>query len=221
LEQLGISLMAMLDRIKVLVDQYSGQVVWLSYRFDDNTPMHDPTLNVYHYAGAPEINAWALYSQYRLFYKPDLLTLYASPLSEFSEDIQLRRAKCIAINQVNNSIVYQYEKFQLGNEKFYANINYHNWPAIFSHAHNCSIEDAAKLVKFKKDEIECGMHTLESFRYLFVNNIKNANTLAEVDRLFGNACIELLSTNNIIISELKTVSAENLVTSVSKKKKNA
>jgi len=209
-----------LERIKLLVDQYSGQVVWLSYRFDDSTPMHDPTLNVYHYSGNIEINAWGLYSQYRLFYKPDALNLYHSSYSLFDDDIQLRRAKCIAINQVNNSIMYQYEKFHLGNEKFYANINYHNWPTIFSHAHNCSIEDAAKLVKFKKDEIECGMHTLESFKYLFINNIKNAKTLAEIDVLFNIACVELLSTNTITISQLKTVSAENLVTIANKKKKN-
>ena len=208
-----------LDRIKLLVDQNSGQVIWLSYRFDDNTPMHDPTLNVYHYAGNIEINAWGLYSQYRLFYKPDSLSLYSAPLSLFDSDIQLRRAKCIAINQVNNSIVYQYEKFHLRNEKFYANINHNNWPVIFSHAHNCSIEDAKKLVQFKKDEIEYGMHTLESFKYLFINNIKNAKSLAEVDSIFEHACVELLSTNNITISELKTVSAESLVTTANKKKK--
>lgn len=198
-----------LHRVKMLVDQVTDQVVWLSYYIDNQPPCFETNLNYHIFNGATDLNVWRLYCSYQLYYDYEKRTLYkkARPINpnEF-KDMQFQRAKSMAINFVNSAIDFQYEKYNYSNHQMYGDLKTNNrWADTFQLAHGCSKEDAMKLLTFKREEYELAVFQLESLRYIFNNKIKNVKSMELVDQYYEEATAQLINSNRIKLSETPIV----------------
>jgi len=196
-----------LHRFKMLADQVTEQVVWMSYYIDNQPPCFETNLNYQLFNGSSDLNVWKLYCSYQLYYNHKKRTLYkkAQPTTDF-EYVKFLRAKSMAINYVNSAIDFQYEKYNYSNHQMYRDMASNDrWITTFQIAHNCTEDAAKKLLAFKREEYELAVHQLESLRYIFNNRIKNVQTMELIDQYYEETTAQLINSNRIKLSETPIV----------------
>jgi hypothetical protein len=194
--------MSEIHRVKFLADQLTGQVVWFTNYFDSQPiPVFDQSLNTYKYRGPSNLALWNMYLSFKLFYNSSTGELYS--INEYSQNfkeqfprIYLLRAKAIALDHVNVAINILQEKFDIAfagihNVAKSENILQPRWINFFKQEHNCSAEDAIKLINFKKEEWNNLEFKLESTRYQMYNRIKLLETFDQVNDLYRCICTKL------------------------------
>jgi len=189
-----------ITRIKILVDQVTEQVIWLSYFLDTKPPVIESNLNFFTYSGEPTVNVWQLYLSYKLHYNIKDKVFYKKlPNSNSFKQIQFTRAKCIAVNYISSACDYQYEKYNYINHQLYLDqnsFNHERWVELMMHTHSCTKDEAKKLLQFKREEYELAVFHFESIRYTFANKIKQAQTLEEVNDYYKETIAKLISPNS-------------------------
>jgi hypothetical protein len=198
-----------IHRFKMLVDQITDQVVWLSYYIDNQPPNFESNLSYNVFNGETKLSVWHLYCTYQLFYDNGKRILYKKAKTtnptEFKQ-LQFMRAKALAINYVNSAVDFQFEKYNYSNHQFYNNLkSIDQWVDVFQHVHNCSADSAQKLLKFKQEEYETSVFQLESLRYTFNNKIQTAETIELVEQYYQDATAQLINSNRIQLSKLPMV----------------
>ena len=187
-------------RVKILVDQVTEQVIWLSYFLDTKPPFLESNLNFFIYSGETTLNIWKLYLSYNLHYNIKDRILYKKlPNPNTFKQVQFSRAKCMAVNYISAACDYQYEKYNYANHQAYMDQNTFNqqrWIEIMMHTHNCTAEQAEKLLKFKREEYELAVFHFESIRYTFTDKIKKAQTLDDVNHYYEETIAKLISPNS-------------------------
>ena len=192
-----------LHRFKMLADQVTEQVIWLSYYIDNQPPSFETNLNYQLFNGSSDLNVWKLYCSYQLHYNHKKRILYkkVQPAHTFKQS-QFLRAKSMAINYVNSAINFQYEKYNYANHQMYKDMAVNDrWITTLQIAHNCTEQEAQKLLTFKREEYELAVHQLESLRYIFNNKIKNVNSVELIDQYYEEATAQLINSNRIKLSE--------------------
>lgn len=187
-------------RVKILVDQVTEQVIWLSYFLDTKPPFLESNLNFFIYSGETTLNIWKLYLSYNLHYNIKDRVLYKKlPNPNTFKQVQFSRAKCMAVNYISSACDYQYEKYNYANHQAYMDQNTFNqqrWIEIMMHTHDCTAEQAEKLLKFKREEYELAVFHFESIRYTFTDKIKKAQTLEDVNHYYEETIAKLISPNS-------------------------
>lgn len=202
-----------LYRMKFLVDQLTGQVVWLTNHYDSlPIPIFDQSLNIQKYRGFSDLDLWNSYLNFKLFY--DGPTSKFSISEEYSQDfkdrfsrIQLLRAKAISLDYINSGIEFLYEKHNMSYKGLHSvassgNLDQERWIEFFKEEHNCSHSDAIKLIEFKKEEWRNIEFMLETTRYKAYNKMKSATTIEEVDELYKCFCATLFYSARPILTKL-------------------
>lgn len=190
-----------LNRVKILVDQVTEQVVWLSYFLDTKPPHLEINLNFFMYSGNTDLNLWKLYLSYQLHYSIKDKHFYKKvPDPARFKQVQFSRAKCMAVNFISSACDYQYEKYNYSNHQMYADqskFNMDRWQEIIMYTHNCTRDQADKLLKFKREEYELAVFSLESIRYTFTDKIKKSQTLEQVNQYYEETVAMLISPNSV------------------------
>jgi hypothetical protein len=203
-----------LNRVKILVDQVSEQVVWLSYFLDTQPPSLEINLNFFMYSGSTELNLWKLYLSYQLHYNIKSKTFYKKSINPATfKQVQFSRAKCMAVNWISSACDYQYEKYNYSNHQMYMDQSEYNkqrWVDVIMHTHGCTADQADKLLKFKREEYELAVFQLESLRYTFTDKIKKAQTIEQVNQHYEETVATLISPNSIKLVTSPIIQGVNL-----------
>jgi hypothetical protein len=200
-------------KIKFLVDQVTGQVVWLTTYYDSlPIPIFDQSLNIQKFRGASDLDLWNGYLKYALFYdaptsKFFLTDSYTQDFKNQFDNIQLLRTKAIALDHINSGITFQYEKYNMAYTGLHTvaragNLEQEKWLEFLQDEHNCSRDDAIKLINFKKEEWNNIEFMLETTRYRAYNKIKAANTFDEVVDLFECFCAKIFYSGRPSLSSI-------------------
>lgn len=202
-------------RVKFLVDQVSGQVAWLKM-YPDSIPIPsvDPSLNYYRLEGTylGVDNLWQEYTRYTLFFNGRFHNKGTGGLfvPDFKR-IQLLRIKATAIDRMNGTLNFFYERYGIGQhsglhttELMNGDIG-DNWAEFFANEYNCSVENARKLLKFKVDEWQTATFMLETTREHFTNKIRRAKTIDEVSSAYDLLCTKLIFATKANLKNLPVI----------------
>ncbi len=191
--------MAKNHRLKLLVDQVSGQVIWLTYYYDSlPVPMFDQTLDMQRFRGDVDFDVWNSYLDFTLYcsggvlYKKEINEEFKSRF----EVTQLKRAKAIALDYINAGIDFQNEKSRVAYKGLHTiarsgHLFDEQWINYFQEEYGCSKESAIKLAEFKTQEVNDTEFFLESTRHTAYNQISKATTLEEVIDVYECTCTKL------------------------------
>lgn len=199
-----------LHNVKTMICQKTELVVWLSYYQDSLSPIVDSTLMCQTFTGLTEIDLWAKYKKYELYFDHHGVYFYERSRNNFSEEQQKYykyvRAKCIAYDFSNKVISRIYERYNFTDETIYPRlmhnpVEFDKWVPLFQEIHNCSESEARKLLKFKIDEYENAYMMLEAVRLTTFERIKQTKTIEEVATQY-----------NILTSKLMNIGRINILT---------
>ena len=207
-------------RVKFLVDQSSGQVAWLKM-YPDSTPIPsvDPSLNYYRiegtYLGVDRI--WEEYSKYRLFFGNRFTTREDAGITAADfKRIQLLRIKATAMDRMNGTINFFYEKYGIGQhsglhttDMASGEIGDH-WAEFFAKEHNCTVDNARKLLEFKMGEWQTTKFILETTREHFNNKFRKAKTVKEVSDIYDTLCTKLIFANTANLKNLPVITGKSV-----------
>jgi hypothetical protein len=171
---------------RCLVDQVTGQIVWMTFNESAEVPIIDPTLNYYRYNGSTNISVWSAYATYELFLDEDGKTLVVKPRGEIDTRIQTIRAKYVTIDLINAIIKVHYERQGFPEGSIYRRIDASSkWVGVLAEMHSCSTEDAATLLDFKISEFKNTEFMLESRKMMMVQKLKEAECFADVADVYA------------------------------------
>ena len=188
--------------VRLLIDQTSSLVVWLSYNFEDHPPIVDPTLDYHTFSGNTEIALQSSYSNYKLYYSTQTNRFLTSNalLADSKEFISARllRAKSVALYHATRIIKIRYEKLDLVNFNLHSSLEKvknkdDSWVQVYQKEHNCSDVSALKLIKFHVAEHETAIFNLESALLMFKNRVKSVNSLEELNDEYNMFCSKMMS----------------------------
>ena len=191
--------------VRLLIDQTSGFVVWLSYNFESYPPIVDPRLNYYTFRGNTKIDLLNSFSNYKLYYSAQTTTFSTSDtlLTDSEEFIsaQLLRAKAIALYHAIRIVKSKYDSLDLVNVNLYRSLEQvsqtkdknNPWVQVYQKEYNCSDTDALKLIKFHVAEHETAIFNLESALLMFKNRVKSVNSLEELNDEYNMFCSKMMS----------------------------
>lgn len=171
---------------RCLVDQVTGQIVWMTFNESAEVPNIDPTLNYYRYNGSTDISVWNSYVTYELFLAEDGKTLVVTPRTKIDPRIQTARAKYVTIDLINAIIKVHYERQGFPEGSIYRKIDCsEKWIDVFAEMYSCSREDALTLLEFKIAEFKNTEFMLESRKMMMVQKLKEAECFADVADVYA------------------------------------
>ena len=203
-------------RFKCLVDQVTGQVVWLTYYLERDAPSFDPSLNYYCYNGFTNIPVWTAYLTYELYltnFGTEIELRVQTPESkQHFERIQMLRAKAIALDYCYSLCNFHYDKQGHNNDYAYRKVDssyVDNELIIEAHQFNYGFvstkEEAKKLFLFKCAEYQNTVVKLECLKIRFVNDIKHAKTLEEVAALYNIMTSKMFNINRTELLKFQAI----------------
>jgi hypothetical protein len=188
--------------VRLLIDQTSGFVVWLSYNFESYPPIVDPRLNYHTFRGNTEIDLLDSFSNYKLYYSAQTTKFSTSDMlltdSEEFISAQLLRAKAIALYHAIRIVKSKYDSLDLVNVNLYRSLEQvkdknNPWVQVYQKEHNCSGDNALKLIKFHVAEHRTAIFNLESALLMFKNRVKSVNTLEDLSTEYNIYCSKTMS----------------------------
>jgi hypothetical protein len=173
--------------VRLLVDQTSGFVVWMSTTPSDLPPIIDPTLNFFHFDGRINIRIRPPYVDYKLYFENGKLVEgpNIAGTDEYTK-VQLLRAKATSILIARNILKTNIERLDLANKEYYRQLIEVDslnspWVNFYSKEYNCSLENALKLIKFYTDEYRHISFKLETELLHYTNRAKKAKSMKELE----------------------------------------
>jgi hypothetical protein len=188
-------------RFKCIVDHMTDIVVWLSYEVDFISPVIDPCLSAYRFNHYTNIDVYNSYVKYQLYFDGYGSDLYVKTTQLSHQEItrvRCLRLKCIVLTYISTLIDSSYQRFNLGEDKFYTkDFDMNKMVPALIHTHNISQESAEKLMNFKRNEYESAFFYFESMRYDAAEKIKIAQTFDEVMDIYYTTTTRLMNINRI------------------------
>lgn len=189
-------------RVKFLVDQLTGQVVWLTYFYDTYAiPIFDQSLNIQKSNALTGLDVWQLYLDFKLYFNATQSVFYAAPsyTDEFKNQfprIHLLRTKAMALDHISAGCEFLYEKYNtsykgLHNVMSSGNIDSERWITFIQEEHKCTRDDVVKLINFKKEEWSNLEFMIEKTRYHAHNQMMAATTVEEAIDVYEQTCATL------------------------------
>lgn len=189
--------------VRLLVDQTTGFVVWLSYNFDSYPPIVDPTLNYHTFNSDTDVNLFPAYSDFKLYYSYQKKTFTEGKTLSLEPakfvHAQLLRAKAVTLYHAISIVKHQYERADLLNENLYKSLDTvvseeDPWVQIYQREYNCNTTEALKLIKFHVAEHETAIFNLESALLIFKNKARAVNTLSDLIAEYNMFCNKMIAT---------------------------
>lgn len=193
-------------KFNCLVDQISGQVVWLSYDMDVRVPIFDPTLNYIKYNGKTNISVWNLYVSYELHIKNNYADLVVVPRTAINKRIQTLRAKAIALANISQ-VIKSHEERQLAPLEMFKDyeIGSRELIDVYGDVYNLPFNQAMNLVMFKKEEYWNAKRILDASYLRALEEVKAASTLQQVVSVYNKTACRLLNINRPDLSKLEAI----------------
>lgn len=193
-------------RFNCLVDQISGQVVWLSFDMDVRVPIFDPSLNYIKYNGKTNISVWNLYSSYELYIKNNYSELVVVPRKAIDKRIQTLRAKAIALAHVSQ-VIESHQQRQMAPLEIFKDYELGDRELIdvYGEVHNIPYNQAMHLIMFKKEEYWNAKRILDAVYLRTLEEIKAASTLQQVVSVYNKSACRLLNINRPDLSKLDAI----------------
>jgi hypothetical protein len=170
-------------KIKLLRDQQTNQVVWMSY-FEDDVPFVDSVLDYTSVIGYSCYTPKQMLSMYRKYSLILDDVLQENLISEDQFDrVQLLRTKCIAYDGVIQ--LYKFLK-----QKYYLQTlpDVDMLTKIYENAYSLSKENAHKLALFKKKEYDDFIVSTETGKLIANNEIISCKTKEQVTSVYDCLC---------------------------------
>ena len=192
---------------KLLVDQITSQVVWLTDNVAESyPPIIDPSLTPIHFrlfTDLTDLEIWNGFIGYKLFCKDDF------SIKDALDDICVRllRCKATAAEIINSSIDFRYQSLGYADSRMYEQIRSFgsDWTSFFQKEYNCDYQQASDLIKFKLEEYDNVVYNLESTRVSSMNKIIKASTVSEIQEVLDLTGIALLNNRVTILKELRSI----------------
>lgn len=200
-------------RIKLLVDQATNQIVWLTMNGNEiYPPIIDPSLTGVNFASFTELTdgeIWDNFNNYRLFLNKGF-TVEEAPDKNSAEHkrIRLLRFKAFAVEIINGSVDFRYQTLGYTNTTMYEQFRKPEgsmWVNFFQTEYNCNEQQALDLIKFKLEEYDTAVYKLESTRISSTNRIIKATSEDEVQEALDLFGIILLTKNITILKDLRSI----------------
>jgi hypothetical protein len=175
--------------VKLLVDQSTGFVVWMSYNLQMPPPIIDPTVNYYIFNGNTELPIYKLYNDYALFFFHGAKEFAEAQSVNTDQRLftlsQLIRAKTTAFAYAQILTKTKYERLGMTNPTLINSLKesmYEQspWASFYQDEHKCSSAEALKIMQFQVEEYNSVVFRLESSLLSFKNKIQSSTTLNEV-----------------------------------------
>lgn len=203
-----------ISRPRFLIDQVTGQVVWLTLRENGQMPYVDVGLNYYKLEGTEfgVKDVWGAYTLYQLYFNgSNFVSQYYSPFNTDFKRVQLLRTKATAIDGINKAIDTQYEKYNLGNNRglHLTEIGRGKisdpWVKFFAREYKCSESSARKLLEFKVEEWQNIEFVLESTRERAINQIISAVDINTVSDIFNLLSASMILSSKVSLKDLSFI----------------
>ena len=193
-------------KFNCLVDQISGQIVWLSFDMDVRVPIFDPTLNYIKYNNKTNISVWNLYVSYELYIKNSYSDLVIIPRKAIDKRIQTLRAKAIALSHVSQ-IIKSHEERQLAPLEVFKDYTMGDRELIdvYGDVYNIPFNQAMNLFMFKKEEYWNAKRILDASYLKALEEMKAASTLQQVVSVYNKTACRLLNINRPDLSKLEAI----------------
>jgi hypothetical protein len=187
--------------IRNLVFQPTGHVVWAAIETNPNqvnlkrVPTVCPELDYRTYLGPmpTEKQYWADLIGYRLI-KPDwVMTKFETGAlpPEFKDKVKLMRAQCYAVNSIHSSVRFYNERNGTHeNPMMTEDLDISILSAIYSKQFNIPIDQAQKLVEFKRNEllsVEKNLNYVQIEAELAIANASTADEVVTIYRITQNS----------------------------------
>jgi hypothetical protein len=172
-------------KIKLLRDQQTNQVVWMTF-FEDDVPFVDSILdftsvNQYSYYTSKEI--LSMYRKYSLTLD-DYLVFQENPISKDQFDrVQLLRTKCITYDGVVQLYKFLKQKYYLETLPEVDMLT-----KIYENAYSLSKENAHKLALFKKKEYDDFIVSIETGKLVANYEIISCKTKEQIASVYESLC---------------------------------
>jgi hypothetical protein len=189
-----------------LVDQISGQVVWLSFELESTVPIFDPSLNYLRYNKSTQISVWNLYVSYELYIKNNYSDLVVIPRKSIDKRIQLLRAKAICLAHTA-MVIKIHETRQLAPLEMFKDFDCGQMDLVrvLEDVHSLSINQATNLALFKKEEYWNAKRILDSVYLRTLEEVKAASTLQQVTSVYNKTACRLLNINRPELNKLNAI----------------
>lgn len=196
----------MSQKFNCLVDQISGQVVWLSFDLDAHVPIFDPSLNYIRYNKSTQISVWNLYVSYELYIKNNYSDLVVIPRTSIDKRIQMLRAKAICLSHTA-MVVETHRLRQLAPLEMFKEANYDSYELaqVYIQVHNLTLNQAMNLVVFKKEEYWNAKRILDAIYVRTLEEVKLASTLQQVVSVYNKTATRLLNINRPELNKLDAI----------------
>jgi hypothetical protein len=170
-------------KIKLLRDQQTNQVVWMSY-FEDDVPFVDSVLDYTSIVGYSNYTTEELVSMYRKYSLILDDVLQEKLISEDQFDrVQLLRTKCITYDGVIQLYKFLKQKYYLETLPEVDMLT-----KIYENAYCLSKENAHKLAVFKKKEYDDFIVSIETGKLIANNEIISCKTKEQIASVYDCLC---------------------------------
>ena len=190
--------------IRVLSNQLTGHVVWMSQEpakgitSGIRVPMCVPGLDYVTYVGPGPSDVQSFYSALKNYQlvcnmstQPTQFEIEPLP-AEFVDRLKLYRAKCYAMQSIQNTVTWALEKNGLfSNPIVDDTLDFDKLSGIYQRQHNLNKQSADKLLLFKIQEHTTGVENIKYVQIEAEMSVTNAGSVPEVLEIYKNFLVSV------------------------------